>query len=81
MSERINIRLPDGLYTDLKAFVEREGVALTDVVIAGINEQIYNRAEKPIVSKKEDLPVALKAAVEKKVAAGGYFHPMPKGKK
>ena len=34
MSVRMNVRLPDKLYSDLKVYAESEGVSITDVVIA-----------------------------------------------
>ena len=82
MSTRINIRLPDELYADLKDYAEKNGVTITDVIISGIsNEMASDKPERPVVPKG-DIPVALKAAIEKKVSSGGFFHPMPKvGKK
>ena len=82
MSVRVNIRLPEDLYADLKDYAEKNGVTITDVIISGISKEMSSdRSENPTVPKS-DIPVALKAAIEKKVSSGGFFHPMPKvGKK
>lgn len=40
MSKKIECRLPDELYDDLRAFATKQGITVTDVVIAGINGQL-----------------------------------------
>ena len=49
MSKKIECRLPDDLWKDLKEYAGKEGVTVTDIVIAGIQAQIYSRniPEKP----------------------------------
>jgi len=70
MSKKIECRLPDDLWKDLKEYAGKEGVTVTDIVIAGIQSQIYSRntTEKPpcqgmpVPSKS---PVAVNSEVKK----------------
>ena len=53
MSTRINIRLPDELYADLKDYAEKNGVTITDVIISGIsNEMSSDKLEKIVIHKR-----------------------------
>jgi hypothetical protein len=41
MSKKIECRLPEDLYGSLKKFAKEQGVTITDIVVAGINLQLY----------------------------------------
>lgn len=62
MSKKIECRLPDDLYQDLKEYASKQGVTVTDIVIAGINGQIHGLPEAtekpPSVSMPEPEIVA-----------------------
>jgi len=45
MSKKIECRLPDDLCQDLKEFAKKWGVTVTDVVIAGIQDQLHSRIQ------------------------------------
>ncbi len=45
MSKKIECRLPDDLRQDLKEFAKKWGVTVTDVVIAGIQDQLHSRIQ------------------------------------
>ena len=70
MSKKIECRLPDDLWKDLKEYAGKEGVTVTDIVIAGIQDQLYSRntTEKPPTKDMPALPkspVASNSEVEK----------------
>jgi len=70
MSERINVRLPDELVVDCKAWAKSQGITLTDMIIAGLQDQLYSRntTEKPPTKDMPALPkspVASNSEVEK----------------
>ena len=72
MSKKIECRLPDDLWKDLKEYAGKEGVTVTDIVIAGIQDQLYSRntTEKPLTKDMPALPkspVASNSEVKKPV--------------
>lgn len=88
MSKSVHYRLPDKLYEDLVAYAKKEGVSVTDVVIEGIRSVIHDgemvKGEVVCVVEKEPPTIdkKLEKAIERKVAFGEFFRPMPKkGKK
>ena len=62
MSERINVRLPDELVKDCKLQAKAQGITLTDMIVAGLQDQLYSRntTEKP---PTKDMPVPSKSPV------------------
>ena len=62
MSKATSIRLPDQLLLDVQAYARSNGVSVTDVIIAGIQSQIYSRntTEKPPC---QGMPVPSKSPV------------------
>ena len=70
MSKAISIRLPDQLLLDVQAYARSNGVSVTDVIISGIQSQIYfrNTTEKPpcqSMPTPSKSPVASNSEVEK----------------
>jgi len=55
MSKSVHYRLPDELYEDLVEYAKKEGVSVTDVVIAGINKVLHEEQ----VGWHEDEPRAV----------------------
>jgi hypothetical protein len=88
MSKKIECRLPDDLYADLKEYACKEGVTVTDIVIAGINNQIHGLTE---TAKKQEcqpmpepeiMPVSVHREVKKQasksiIAKEPYKEPEP----
>lgn len=64
MSKKIECRLPDELYADLKEYAGKEGVTITDIVIAGINSQMQPCVTMPALPKS---PVASPGEVNKSI--------------
>ena len=61
MSERINVRLPDELVKDCKLQAKAQGITLTDMIVAGLQDQLYSRnTTKP---PSNDMPVPSKSLV------------------
>mgnify|MGYP001172710393 CR=1 FL=1 len=58
MSKKIECRLPDDLYKNLKEYASKQGVTVTDIVIAGINSQIYGLPGKAKNPPSNDKPVS-----------------------
>ena len=62
MSKAISIRLPDQVLKAVKAYAKGQGVTVTDIIVAGINSQIYNNAKLP--QKEPCQPMAAAAIVD-----------------
>jgi hypothetical protein len=60
MSERINVRLPDELVVDCKAWAKSQGITLTDMIIAGLLEQLHgkNKPCQPMPEPEIVVPAA-----------------------
>ena len=84
MSKKIECRLSDDLYADLKEYASKEGVTVTDIVIAGINSRIYKLPgevkKQPAITLPELEIIDSRApgAVEKPVSTPDIIKPVPK---
>jgi hypothetical protein len=52
MSKKIECRLPDQLYTDLKAKCHDKGITVTDIVITKLTEWLYH--DEVVMTKKPE---------------------------
>jgi hypothetical protein len=70
MSKKIECRLPDQLYTDLKAKCHDKGITVTDIVITKLTEWLYH--DEVVMTKKPEYHD--KAEIQAEVV---HIHPDP----